>query len=862
MKAIRARRFILCVCAVAALAASAADVTITKPYFRWLFHGFGFQNSEANFLRIMPADFRDQRVLKTFREIAPSFGRVYTGFADSTREELDAFADYYDLTFRPAKTTLYAVPCAMPALPETLDPVAYAEKVATNLAYLVNVRGCRKIRYYCLTNELMAGDRWDYFSQTKKWEVYKAYNAALFEAFRRQGLDIRLLATDKSASGRNPDDVFESLEWAKANMGDYIGAYCTHRYVFGRRTDDLDLWQEYNAYFDRLVQFARKASNKRYILGEWGFHPAYARATVMQDDTSYHLRQPETRAESVLAKCEIGLAAMNSGVAACVDWSFVDYPDPFVVEDGDSPEERARYSAGRSGYRIDGKYNKCGIFRWSSIDRDYAAYEELYAMGWLVKLFRKDATVLPCAFADPMLRGGAILNADRSVSIALINRGPAKNVTVDCASWKARTDGTPALHQPLRRIVYDLAHVPYSAFNDLQAASGMVTATGGVFGVSLPAKSMTFLTTGLCRAEVALDALDELLRYFALERAAWTTNPLNPAVTARRLNLADFGAKGDGVTDDAPSFERAFAAVRARTGAPCVLEIPAGTYLLVGAKGDFEPHLDAGAISNCVVAGASQETTRLVLGRYDGDGLGFTRAYNSTLQDVQLYWRETPFGEGTVEEVSKAKGWIVVRHRPGTLRPNDPRFARVGHPNSCVQFDADRRPIRKPVLWFDYRCEDLGDGRYRMHFAPEYASTKKMDVDLGATFVFPDRNNRLHVTRCADSTLFTYRRVWIRNSRSGSFTTFASEWPSIVDCRISPLRDDSCLSTNADSAYSASSVYLAGCEFTNMNDDGVNAHDKGGLVGARLDDRTLEHDPYWGCGRRGLLHAVSTLYAP
>ena len=495
MKAIQARRSILCACALAALAASAADVTITKPYFRWLFNGFGFQNSEANFLRIMPADFRDQRVLKTFREIAPSFARVYTGFVHSTREELDAFADYYDLTFRWAKTTLYAVPCGMPALPEALDPAAYAEKVAANLSYLVNARGCRKIRYYCLTNELMAGDRWDYFSKAKKWEVYKAYNAALFEAFRRQGLDIRLLATDKSASARNPDDVFESLEWAKENMGDYVGAYCTHWYVYGRRTDDLGLWQEYNAYFDRLVQFARKASNKRYILGEWGFHPAHGRATVMQDDTSYHLRQPETRRESVLAKCEIGLAAMNKGAAACVNWSFVDYPDPFVIEDGDSPEERAYYSAGRSGYRIDGKYNKCGVFRWSSVDRDYSSYEELYAMGHLVRLFRKNATVLPCAFADPMLRGGAVLNADRSVSIALINRGPAKDVTVDCASWKARADGTPALHQPLRRIVYDSARVPYSAFNDLQAASGTVTATGGVFAVSLPAKSMTFLTT-------------------------------------------------------------------------------------------------------------------------------------------------------------------------------------------------------------------------------------------------------------------------------------------------------------------------------------------------------------------------------
>ena len=493
------QKLISCALAAAALAlgasaAPAADVTVTKPYFRWLFNGFGFQNSEANFLRIMPDDFRDQRVLKTFREISPSFARVYTGFAGSTRDELDAFADYYDLTFRRAQTTLYAVPCAMPAMPDALDPEEYAEKVATNLEYLVRTRGCRKIRYYCLTNELMAGDRWNWFAREKKWDVYKAFNVALFNAFRRHGLDIRLISTDEPAT-KKPEVVWPGLEWARDNMNDYVGAYCTHWYVYGRRTDDLGLWKEYNDYFDRLVQFARKAANKRYILGEWGFHPASGRSTVMQDDTSYHLRQPETRCETVLAKCEVGLAAMNNGAVACVDWSFVDYPDPFVIEDGDSPKERAFYAAGRCGYRIDGKYNKCGVFRWSSVDRDYSAYEELYAMGWLAKLFRKNSTVLPCVFADETLRGGAILNDDRSVSIALINRGPAKDVMVDCSSWKLRTDGTPSLHQPFRRIVYDSAKPPYSAFNDLQAASGVVAATDGVFTVSLPAKSMTFLTT-------------------------------------------------------------------------------------------------------------------------------------------------------------------------------------------------------------------------------------------------------------------------------------------------------------------------------------------------------------------------------
>ena len=480
-----------------ALGASAADVTITKPYIRWLFNGFGFQNSEANFLGIMPDDFRNQRVLKTFAEISPSFSRVYTGFADQSKEQLDRFADYYDLTFRKAGTTLYAVPCAMPPLAEELDANEYAEKVAKNLEYLIKVRNCRKIRYYCLTNELMNGDRWGWFAQKDRWELFKKFNVALFRAFRRHDLDIRILASDESASP-NPEaikNVYPMLDWIKANMDDYVGAYCTHWYVYGRKADDLNLWNESNAFFSNLVQRALSCKAKRYILGEFGFSPTFGKRGVMVDDVSYNIRQPERREESVLSKCEVGLAAMNQGALACVSWSFVDYPDPFVIEDGDTPEERAAYEAGNCGYRLDTKYNKWGIFRWCSTDRDYTAYAELYAMGWLAKLFRKNATVLPCTFADPMLRGGAVINPDRSVSSALVNRGPAKTVSVDCSSWKTRQDGTPAFHQPLRRYVYEVGHVPYNAFNDLQPPAGTVTAKDGTFSVSLPANSITFLTT-------------------------------------------------------------------------------------------------------------------------------------------------------------------------------------------------------------------------------------------------------------------------------------------------------------------------------------------------------------------------------
>ena len=87
------------------------------------------------------------------------------------------------------------------------------------------------------------------------------------------------------------------------------------------------------------------------------------------------------------------------------------------------------------------------------------------------------------------------MNPDRSVSIALVNRGQEKTVTVDCTSWKSRVDGTPSFHQPLREYVYQVGKVPYSQFNDLQPAAGEVVAKDGAFSLSLPAMSIVFLTT-------------------------------------------------------------------------------------------------------------------------------------------------------------------------------------------------------------------------------------------------------------------------------------------------------------------------------------------------------------------------------
>ena len=356
--------------------------------------------------------------------------------------------------------------------------------------------------------------------------------------------------------------------------------------------------------------------------------------------------------------------------------------------------------------------------------------------------------------------------------------------------------------------------------------------------------------TGLCMAEAGLAGLEKFVDYFRREVELWAKYPGAPSVKPEIFDLADFGAKGDGVTDDEPAFQAAFARIRQLNGKPSVLKIPPGEYLLMAKPSvnryDTIKRIRFDKVENCVVIGKSQESVRLVYGDYDGDGIDFHGWVNSTLCRVQTYWKEIPFVEGEVESVDRTNGSLVLRHHEGTLKPNDPRFARIGYANSCMQFDKKGKPIRNPVLWYNYRCEDLGEGRYRMYFDPEHWTTKTMPVDVGTIFVFPDRANKLSAFRAIDSEFFNFDRVCVRNSRSGAFTTGECFQPTLVGCRIFPKDPRFCLSTNADGNFTAPGTCIMRCDFINMNDDGSNSHNSGKLFYSYDSDKGLyAHGNYW-----------------
>ncbi|MBO5898498.1 MAG: hypothetical protein J6R04_05765 [Clostridia bacterium] len=459
------------------------NIRLTKPQRRWLFGGIGFHNSEATMLPVMSERFRDERVLKSFREISPTLSRVFAGYADWTREAMDHFADYYDATFRHAGTLIYMVPGRMPMMGKDFDVEDYAERTAANLEYLIKVRDCKKLRYFCVTNELSVGNTYAYLS--KDLELFKRLHEALYWAFRRHGLDVGLMATDCAGV-----ENFHQIEWAMANMDEITDTYCTHLYMQKYKPGSLDIYPEVLSVLTGMAEQALM-KEKRYMLGEYGIMPAVREVprAPMIDDTSYAAFDPKTEADHAISLCEMALAVVNSGTLAGTSWTMFDYPDPMLREDGDSEEDKVRYEVARfSGHGLSIRYNKHGLIRWCDDEQDFRGRAALYTMGYTAKLFKKGSRVLQSEVVDDALvRCAAVTGADGSISIALVNWADSdKEIALDVEH---------KIGKPLRVYEYAADDIPYNRFNDLQAPSGTVEQADGSVCVRVKPRSVTFLTT-------------------------------------------------------------------------------------------------------------------------------------------------------------------------------------------------------------------------------------------------------------------------------------------------------------------------------------------------------------------------------
>lgn len=459
-----------------------SKIRIIKNTRRWLFAGIGFHNSEATMTSLMSEKFYNEKVLKLFREISPTFSRVFAGYFDWTREAMDRFADYYDATFRKSGTLMYVVPGRMPLITDDFNLVDYCEKVAVNLEYLIKERKCTKIRYYCATNELSVGNTYAYLG--KHLDLLKEIHEELQKAFIRHGLDIGLMATD--ASGVKS---FEHVQWVSDNMDEQTEVYCNHLYC-ARENIDENFYDGLVKLFEEAVAIAQ-CKEKRFCLGEFGIitNTRYNnKGLAMRNDMCAAENFPEEAGVLAVRLAEMCAAVINTGVFSGVYWSLVDYPDPFLREDGDSEEEKEIYDVARfSGHGLSIRYNKNGLIKWCDDEQDYSSRAPLYTLGYIAKLFKKGSRTFETKCDDKEMRCAAVSNPDGSMSCFIINVGSEEK--------KAELEIQHNLGKPMRRYDYDSENVPYNDFCDLQPHSGLVEVTDGKCEITVKPMSVTFLTT-------------------------------------------------------------------------------------------------------------------------------------------------------------------------------------------------------------------------------------------------------------------------------------------------------------------------------------------------------------------------------
>jgi hypothetical protein len=129
-----------------------------------------------------------------------------------------------------------------------------------------------------------------------------------------------------------------------------------------------------------------------------------------------------------------------------------------------------------------------------------------------------------------------------------------------------------------------------------------------------------------------------------VEKRAAQLPPAVPPMPMKSLNVRDFGAKGDGATNDTVAFARAIAALPATGG---VLEIPAGSYYLKPIAGSDKPawtcvRHDLAIIDRSNVHLHGQGEPQLVFDDADAHGLRLIHVRDSEISGITFRLRAQP----------------------------------------------------------------------------------------------------------------------------------------------------------------------------------------------------------------------------
>ncbi len=326
-------------------------------------------------------------------------------------------------------------------------------------------------------------------------------------------------------------------------------------------------------------------------------------------------------------------------------------------------------------------------------------------------------------------------------------------------------------------------------------------------------------------AYTAMDDLDEFLRYFDEELAAWQSFPREQSATDPGNDplvldfVRDFGAKGDGTTDNSPAWDRAMAAVKARNGEPTILHIGEGRFRFADTDGKKRSAcLPVNVQSNLLIRGVSPEKTWLVGDIYARRTVSVSACHNVALRDFSVTVAHPTYCQGKILALDYGKAQVTIRHDARTLRPDDANLMANGGWKCCTAYADDGTIFRTQNLsWNHAPSVDLGDGVWRLQMDP---TSPIVHLRVGMNLVLPNRIHASAVSLNDYSSFCSAERVHVRRSYAAAFGG-AGRYSSYKSCVVRP-EDGFIYATNADSFIGCGGVYIADFEVDAPGDDCIN----------------------------------------
>jgi hypothetical protein len=201
---------------------------------------------------------------------------------------------------------------------------------------------------------------------------------------------------------------------------------------------------------------------------------------------------------------------------------------------------------------------------------------------------------------------------------------------------------------------------------------------------------------------------------FAQVRADTASTPLIPGKT---INVRQSGARGDGVTDDAPAINDAIQ--KAKTLGPgSAVYVPAGRYLLASRNVAID-----GLVDFTFYGGGP--ATILLEKDPNRHVINLDNSKNVTVKRLTLDRTDYYFTQGTIDSVNNEAKTLDVTVDPGYPAPDGAPMA----PNQQIRVfrSPDRGYYDQPSIAHGELPEKLGDRRWRFHMEdarPAYATHK------------------------------------------------------------------------------------------------------------------------------------------